>query len=95
MTAVSHSSLSRFKIATRATVENNSNSFFAPFNLDTTSILVIIVTKEAPLRDGSRSTAGDCGGGWEGEREREREKERANDEDRVKGERYTNSGSAT
>jgi len=49
-------------------------TFFAPFNLGTASIFVIIVTKRAPFGDGSRLTAGGCGGECGGETERERER---------------------
>lgn len=63
----------------RTTVEATA---FSLFNLGIASILfVIIVTKNAPLGDGSQTTAGDCGGG-------------RGEDGRVKAERCTNSGSA-
>lgn len=75
-----------------ATAENNSDSFFALFNLGTTSIFVIIVTKKT-LRLGTEvgwqlSTVGENAGVRENEEERKKEGKREHDEDdRVKGER--------
>lgn len=61
---------------------------FCFVNLSNTSIFVIIVTKNAPFGDGSRSTADDCVLGCGDEREE-------GEDGRVKGARCTNLGSVT
>lgn len=75
-----------FVLKDRTTVKATA---FSLFNLGIASILfVIIVTKNAPLGDGSQTTAGDCGGGCGGRRGGDGE------DGRVKVKRCTNSGSA-